>query len=79
VSKRHDLEQYLALPYPIKLTPDIDGCWFAEIPRLDGCMTNGDSRHDALTLTDDAKRAGLTTALELGVVIPEPELQVYEG
>ena len=70
---RKDLEYYLTLPYTIELTPDVDGYWFAEIPLLNGCMTNGDSREDALLMIDDAKRAWLETALEMGLSIPEPE------
>ena len=68
-----NLEYYLSLPYTIELTPDVDGYWFAKIPLLDGCMTNGESREDALVMIDDAKRAWLETALELGLPIPEPE------
>lgn len=68
-----NLEYYLSLPYTIELTPDVDGYWFAEIPLLEGCMTNGESREDALAMIDDAKRAWLETALELGLPIPEPE------
>jgi antitoxin HicB len=67
------LEYYLSLPYSILLTPDKDGYWFAEIPLLDGCVTNGNSREDALAMIDDAKRGWLKTALELGLPIPEPE------
>lgn len=68
-----NLEYYLSLPYTIELTPDVDGYWFAEIPLLEGCITNGESREDALVMIDDAKRAWLETALELGLPIPEPE------
>jgi antitoxin HicB len=73
--KNKDLAYYLALPYTIELTPDQDGFWFAEIPLLDGCMSNGTSREDALVMIDDAKIAWLTTALELGLPIPEPEYE----
>jgi predicted RNase H-like HicB family nuclease len=66
---------HLSLPYTIELTPDEDGYWFAEIPLLDGCMTNGHSQADTLTMLEDAKRAWLTTALEMGINIPEPEPQ----
>ena len=69
------LEYYLALPYTIQLTPDEDGYWFAEIPLLDGCITNGESREDALAMIDDAKRAWLITALDLGIAIPEPQME----
>ncbi|MBK9750159.1 MAG: type II toxin-antitoxin system HicB family antitoxin [Chloroflexi bacterium] len=68
-----DLDYYLSLLYPIELTPSEDGFWFAEIPLLSGCMTNGSSREDALLMIDDAKIVWLTTALDLGLLIPEPE------
>jgi len=68
-----DVDYYLSLPYTIELTPDEDGFRFAEIPHLPGCMTNGSSREDALLMIDDAKIAWLTTALDLGLPIPEPE------
>ncbi|MBZ0279735.1 MAG: type II toxin-antitoxin system HicB family antitoxin [Anaerolineae bacterium] len=73
-----DLEYYLSLPYMIQLTPDVDGYWFAEIPVLNGCMTNGDSQADALAMLEDAKKAWLTTALELGLPIPEPEIEIQK-
>jgi predicted RNase H-like HicB family nuclease len=75
---RKDLNEYLSLPYTIQLTPDADGYWFAEIPLLEGCMTNGESQADALAMIEDAKRAWLTTALELGISIPEPELEAQQ-
>jgi len=70
--KIRDIDYYLSLPYTIELTPDEDGFWFAEIPLLEGCMTNGSNREDALVMIDDAKRAWLESALSLGVPIPEP-------
>ena len=68
-----DLEYYLSLPYTIELTPDDDGFWFAEIPLLEGCITNGTSLEDAAVMIWDARRAWLETALELGLIIPEPK------
>jgi antitoxin HicB len=67
------LEYYMSLPYTIELTPDVDGFWFAEIPLLEGCMTNGENWDDAFEMIQDAKRAWLTTALDMGLSIPEPE------
>lgn len=69
------LDYYLGLPYPIELIPDEDGFWFARIPLLVGCMTNGHSREDALEMLDDAKQLWLQTAIDLGMAIPEPELE----
>jgi antitoxin HicB len=68
-----NIEYYMSLPYTIEMTPDEDGFWFAEIPLLEGCMTNGHDWNDALAMIQDATRAWLTTALEMGLPIPEPE------
>jgi len=39
---------------------------------LKGCMTQGDSREDALVMLDEAKELWLETALGEGIPIPEP-------
>jgi len=56
----------------VKMTSDEDGYWFAQIPVLKGCMTQGDSREDVLAMIDEAKELWLETALEEGIAIPEP-------
>ena len=66
------LEYYLSLPYPIELIPDDDGYWFAQIPLLPGCMTQGASRIEVLEMLDEAKVLWLETALNEGAEIPEP-------
>jgi antitoxin HicB len=66
------LEYYLSLPYSIELTLDEDGYWFVQIPLLKGCMTQGESRAEALQMIDEAKELWLETALEQGIAIPEP-------
>lgn len=76
--KTKDLNYYLTLPYPIELIPDEDGYWFARIPLLEGCMTNGESREKALEMLDDAKQLWLESALELGKAISEPMLILHE-
>ena len=78
MGKRIDktLAYYLLLPYTIELTPDEDGYCFAKIPLLKGCITNGNSREDALIMMDDVKRLWLETALSLGMSIPEPEREM---
>ena len=48
------------------------GFWFAQIPLLPGCMTQGSSREDALKMLDEAKELWLEVALERGQEIPEP-------
>lgn len=72
-TQNKNLEYYMSLPYTIELTPDEDGYWFAKIPLLEGCMTNGENVYDAIDMIEDAKRGWLMTALDLGIHIPEPE------
>jgi hypothetical protein len=43
------LEHYLSLPYRIELIPDEDSFWFAQIPELPSCMTQGASREKPST------------------------------
>ena len=73
MSTQKTLDYYLSLPYPIVLIPDEDGFWFAEIPLLPGCMTQGASREEALEMIDEARTLWLRASLEDGDPIPEPE------
>ncbi len=66
------IEEYLSLPYTIEITPD-DGSFFVKIKELEGCMSVGETRAEALTMIDDAMRGWLGTALEDGLEIPLPE------
>lgn len=68
------LDYYLSLLYAIELIPDEDGYWFAQIPLLPGCMTQGTSREEALIMLDEAKALWLETALAENIAIPEPEV-----
>jgi antitoxin HicB len=72
-----NLAYYLSLPYPIELIPDEDGFWFARIPLLPGCMTQGANREEALQMIDEAKALWLETALEDESAIPEPVIRQY--
>lgn len=69
-----DLAYYMALPYEIKVAPpsEPDGDWFAEIPLLDGCMTQA-PKENLLDMIEEAKELWLELALELGKRIPEPK------
>jgi antitoxin HicB len=67
------LEYYMSLPYPIELIPDEDGYWFAQIPLLQGCMTQGASREEALQMLDEAKEIWLEQQLLHSQPIPEPQ------
>ncbi|ADG07593.1 type II toxin-antitoxin system HicB family antitoxin [Kyrpidia tusciae] len=65
-----DLEYYLQLRYAVRLCPLEDeegGGWLAEVPLLPGCMADGEIPEDAVANLEDAKRAWIKTALELGL------------
>lgn len=74
------LEYYLALPYTIELVPDPDGGWFVAVKELPGCMSQGDTKEEALDMIQDAMTGWLQVALEDGIEIPEPRtLDEYSG
>jgi predicted RNase H-like HicB family nuclease len=77
VRKNKDLNYYMSLNYPIELVRDEGEIWFAQIPLLPGCMTNGLGVLDALNMLEDAKRCWLESMLEDGLEIPEPEEDTY--
>ncbi|WP_019849587.1 MULTISPECIES: toxin-antitoxin system HicB family antitoxin [Desulfitobacterium] len=77
-----DLEYYLNLEYEIKLKKlsqeEGDG-WFAEIPLLPGCMSDGESLEEAVENLGGAKREWIEASLELGREIPEPTTDEFSG
>ncbi|SRR6266540_1105214 len=66
------VDDYMKLPYTIEITPD-DGSYFVKVKELEGCMSVGDTRAEALEMIDDAMRGWLEVALEDGLEIPLPE------
>lgn len=75
------LDYYLSLPYKITLYPADEEGFVVEIPELPGCISQGETREEALVMIEDAKIAWLTVALELGKDIPEPvqEEETFSG
>lgn len=67
-----NLEYYMNLPYTIRLKPQTDGDWLAEIEELPGCISVGDTKEEALEVLEGAKELWLTVSLENGDLIPEP-------
>lgn len=70
------LEEYLALPYRITLTPDADEDgvtgWVAEIPDLPGCVSQGATPEEAVERVRDAMAGWVSVALQDGLDIPLP-------
>ncbi|MBQ3335846.1 MAG: type II toxin-antitoxin system HicB family antitoxin [Selenomonadaceae bacterium] len=74
-----NLEYYAALPYEITITHSSGGGYVATIPDLPGCITQGETRLEALEMIEDAKRCWLAAALEDDDDIPEPDWDLYNG
>lgn len=69
---KRTVEEYMALPYTIEITPDED-TFFVKIKELEGCMSIGETKAEALTMIEDAMREWLLVAIEDGIDIPLPE------
>jgi len=67
-----DINYYLNLPYRVVLFPATEGGYVVEIPELPGCISQGETKEEALTMIEDAKKGWLETRLETGRQIPEP-------
>ena len=67
-----NFEYYMSLPYKITLYPALEGGYVVEIPELPGCLSQAETKEEAMTMIEDAKAAWLDIALESGKEIPEP-------
>ena len=77
-----NLEYYLNLNYEIKIRKLSDaegGGWFAEIPLLPGCMSDGETSQEAIENVNEAKKDWIEASMELGRPIPEPANEDYSG
>lgn len=66
------VDEYMALPYTIEIVPDENG-FFVRVRELDGCMSVGTTKTEALDMIEDAMREWLDTAIEDDLDIPLPE------
>ena len=58
--------------YSVELRENADGSFFAQIPDLPGCMTEGATASEALENLADAQQAWVNSAIEDGAVVPSP-------
>jgi predicted RNase H-like HicB family nuclease len=58
------------------LSEDDGGGFFATVPDLPGCMSDGETPEEALLNVQDAIATWIEGALELGRPIPEPSRKV---
>ncbi len=73
------LSYYMTLDYTIRLKENSDGTFFAEIEELPGCFTEGDTKEEALTMIEDAKKSWIAVALQRKIFIPEPVTDTFSG
>jgi predicted RNase H-like HicB family nuclease len=67
------------LKYPVLIEPlseDDGGGFFATVPDLPGCMSDGETPEEALVNVQDAIVTWIEGATELGRPIPEPSRKV---
>lgn len=67
------LDDYLALPYPITLTPDSSGGYVATLALFPGCISEGDTPNEAVANIREAIALHIESMLESGEVVPLPE------
>ena len=63
----------------VVLTVDEDGYWIAEIPALEGCVTYGKTREQAVKMAADAAQGWLETRREAGLPTPNSDVTVELG
>jgi predicted RNase H-like HicB family nuclease len=79
-TKPSTLEGYFELQYPFNVVADPEGGYFVEVPDLPGCMTQADTLDEVIPMIEDARRAWIETAYELGREIPLPSYpEEYSG
>ena len=82
-----ELTELMRRQYKVVLRPlpDLDGGgWLVEIPELPGCISDGNTKDEALRNVEDAKLEWFDYALKKGVSIPQPgdyesEVLSYSG
>lgn len=53
-----------------------DGGWVAEVPSLPGCISQGDTREEAIANVRDAIETWINGAKHVGMEVPEDSLDV---
>lgn len=67
------LEEYLALPYTLRVLPEPTGGFVGTVEELPGCITQGESWDEVGAMLRDAIAAWISVALEDGDPVPLPQ------
>ena len=78
------LQDYLALPYHVQIVRSVDEtgneAWVSSIEELPGCISQGDTPEEAVSMIRDAMEGWLALGLAHGDPIPEPRAaETYRG
>ena len=75
------IEEYMRLPYKLEIVRDTEeGGYVGSYPELRGCITTGQTITELAANAEDARREWLLTAMEEGIAIPEPAVDMeYSG
>lgn len=68
-----DLSYYMSLEYTNVIEETPDGHFVGRVEELNGCITQADTKDEAVKMLEDAKMCWLEIALEDGETIPEPK------
>jgi predicted RNase H-like HicB family nuclease len=61
----------------VVLYPDLeDGGWVVEVPSLPGCVSEGDTREQAIENVRDAIEEWISAARQVGMTIPDETFEV---
>lgn len=66
------VDDYLNLPYTVRVTLDPTGGYVAAVDELPGCVTQAESWAEAGEMARDAMRAWIAAALQDGRPVPAP-------
>ena len=70
------VKEYIELPYSTFVVPDVtthnEPCYVAYHPELEGCMSHGDTREEALHNLREVTQVYISTLLERGLEVPHP-------
>src|SRR6266567_4484477 len=70
------LEEYLELPYTVRVVPAKPTGYVADVVELPGCITQTETWAEAGEMVRDAMRGWIGAALEDGLPVPEPREDV---
>jgi predicted RNase H-like HicB family nuclease len=66
----------MSLKFNVTLDRDEDGAWIVECPAIPGCVSQGDTREEALENIEDAIRLCLEARAERGLPLTMETRQV---